>query len=316
MIRVIQTKSYYVNPNTRGLTSNIKNAIIKDEKAYSESMSQNLLEPIEDETLWEKPIKFSLNSYVDRKNNAIGIVKGQHITVNDGYVLKVKPHGVEVWREDGQYYGEAYDKARRIADSLDSLLRNACGNLKNVTHSTEEYEKYAKGLKEAMSYLGIDTSKDFTVNGMKYSKNKDGLYESEANITAKIAQEKMEANKRTYNFADDTTRKRTDYISSYYLRTVSDEVKAAWNETLKETNINPFQYRFTSTLTKLSVELDFQTNGEDDNILGSTKESCLEAVNNILAEIENRLGDTGEKETDYLKQEKEFYTKLAAKLKK
>ena len=69
-------------------------------------------------------------------------------------------------------------------------------------------------------------------------------------------------------------------------------------------------------MTKLSVELDFQTNGEDDNILGSTKESCLEAVNNILAEIENRLGDTGEKETDYLKQEKEFYTKLAAKLKK
>ena len=313
---MIQTKSYYVNPNTRGLTSNIKNAIIKDEKAYSESMSQNLLEPIEDEMLWEKPIKFSMNSFVDRKNNAIGIVKGQYITVNDGYVLTVKPHGVEVWREDGQYYGEAYDKARRIADSLDSLLRNACGNLKNVAHSTEEYERYAKGLEETMSYLGIDTSKDFTVNGMKYSKNKDGLYESEVNITAKIAQEKMEANKRTYNFADDTTRKRTDYISSYYLRTVSDEVKAAWNETLKETNINPFQYRFTSTLTKLSVELDFQTDGEDDNILGNTRESCLEAVNNILAEIENRSADATEKEMGYLKQEKEFYTKLAAKLKK
>ena len=30
-----------------------------------------------------------------------------------------------------------------------------------------------------MSYLGIDTSKDFTVNGMKSSKNKDGWYESE-----------------------------------------------------------------------------------------------------------------------------------------
>ena len=69
-------------------------------------------------------------------------------------------------------------------------------------------------------------------------------------------------------------------------------------------------------MTKLSVELDFQTNGEDDNILGSTKESCLEAVNNILAEIENRSADATEKEMGYLKQEKEFYTKLAAKLKK
>ena len=35
-----------------------------------------------------------------------------------------------------------------------------------------------------MSYLGVDTSKDLTVNGMKYSKNKDGWYESEANSDA------------------------------------------------------------------------------------------------------------------------------------
>ena len=38
-----------------------------------------------------------------------------------------------------------------------------------------------------MSYLGIDTSKDFTVNGMKYSKNKDGWYESEANSEAPVS---------------------------------------------------------------------------------------------------------------------------------
>jgi len=38
-----------------------------------------------------------------------------------------------------------------------------------------------------MSYLGIDISKDFTVNGMKYSKNKDGWYESEANRDVQAA---------------------------------------------------------------------------------------------------------------------------------
>ena len=51
----------------------------------------------------------------------------------------------------------------------------------------EEYAQYTEGITDVMSYLGIDTSKDFTVNGMKYSKNKDGWYESEANRDAQAA---------------------------------------------------------------------------------------------------------------------------------
>ena len=51
----------------------------------------------------------------------------------------------------------------------------------------EEYARYTEGITDVMSYLGIDTSKDFTVNGMKYSKNKDGWYESEANRDAQAA---------------------------------------------------------------------------------------------------------------------------------
>ena len=58
-----------------------------------------------------------------------------------------------------------------------------------------------------MSYLGVDTSKDFTVNGMKYSKNKDGWYESEANSDAQAAYEQLKANNRTYQFADEKTKK-------------------------------------------------------------------------------------------------------------
>ena len=58
-----------------------------------------------------------------------------------------------------------------------------------VAHSKEEYAQYTEGITDVMSYLGIDTSKDFTVNGMKYSKNKDGWYESEANSEAQTAYE-------------------------------------------------------------------------------------------------------------------------------
>ncbi|MCB6970430.1 hypothetical protein LI016_16045, partial [[Eubacterium] rectale] len=105
---------------------------------------------------------------------------------------------------------------------------------------------------------------------MKYSKNKDGWYESEANSEAQAAYEQLKANNRTYQFADEKTKKQIAYISDYYLQTVPESVKAAWQETLEETGFNPFQTDVTSTLTQLSVEQDFLTGG-DDNIFGETK---------------------------------------------
>ena len=48
-------------------------------------------------------------------------------------------------------------------------------------------------------------------------------------------------------------------MSDYYLQTVPESVKTAWQETLEETGFNPFQTDVTSTLTQLSVEQDFLT---------------------------------------------------------
>lgn len=90
-----------------------------------------------------------------------------------------------------------------MAGALASMLRNAGGTMTTVAHSKEEYAQYIEEITDVMSYLGIDTSKDFTVNGMKYSKNKDGWYESEANSEAQMAYEQLKANNRTYQFADE-----------------------------------------------------------------------------------------------------------------
>lgn len=204
-------------------------------------------------------------------------------------------------------------KAQRMADALASMLRNAGGTMTTVAHSKEEYARYTEGITDVMSYLGVDTSKDFTVNGMKYSKNKDGWYESEANSDAQAAYEQLKANNRTYQFADEKTKKQIAYISDYYLQTVPESVKAAWQETLEETGFNPFQTDVTSTLTQLSVEQDFLTGG-DDNIFGETKESCLAAIDKVLERIENPLAAVTEERAAYLQQEKEFYTVLASKI--
>ena len=120
-------------------------------------------------------------------------------------------------------------------------------------------------------------------------------------------------NNRTYQFADEKIKKQIAYMSGYYLQTVPQSVKAAWQETLEETGFNPFQTDVTSILTQLSVEQDFLTGG-DDNIFGETKESCLAAIDKVLERIENPLAAVTEERAAYLQQEKEFYTVLASKI--
>ena len=215
----MQSISSYINPNTRGLTSNYKNTAIKDKETYNEAMSQHLLNPVEDLVqVLKTPIKLARSSSLSRQNNSVNIAEGQRIRVNGGHVLTVTAHGVEVSGGDNPYDTQSYVKAQRMADALASMLRNAGGTMTTVAHSKEEYAWYTEGITDVMSYLGIDTSKDFTVNGMKYSKNKDGWYESEANSDAQAAYEQLKANNRTYQFADEKTKKQIAYISDYYLQ--------------------------------------------------------------------------------------------------
>ena len=94
-------------------------------------------------------------------------------------------------------------------------------------------------------------------------------------------------------------------MSGYYLQTVPQSVKAAWQETLEETGFNPFQTDVSSILTQLSVEQDFLTGG-DDNIFGETKESYLAAIDKVLERIENPLAAVTDERAAYLQQEKNF----------
>lgn len=176
-IETMQSISSYINPNTRGLTSNYKNTAIKDKETYNEAMSQHLLNPVEDLVqVLKTPIKLAKSSSLSRQNNSVNIAEGQRIRVNGGHVLTITAHGVEVSGGDNPYDTQSYVKAQRMADALASMLRNAGGTMTTVAHSKEEYARYTEGITDVMSYLGIDTSKDFTVNGMKYSKIKmDGM---------------------------------------------------------------------------------------------------------------------------------------------
>lgn len=244
-MEISNNQSWYVNPNTRQVTSNMKNTTIKDREAFNGSM-QSLLNPVEDLVqVLKTPIKLAKRSSLNRQRNSV----------------------------------------------------------------EEEYARWNEGVSDVMGYLGIDTSKDFTVNGMKYGKNGNGWYESQADREAKAAYEMLKANNRTYTFADERTRNQIDYISGYYLEHTTETLKAAWQKTLEETGVNPFPQGFSSTLSQLAMEQDFATGGNDD-IFGDDLESNIVAVRKIMERLENPLSTVSERNAEFVADEKTFYTAL------
>lgn len=305
--------SWYVNPNNRQVTFDLKNTAIKDREAFNDSM-QRLLKPVENlAQVLRTPIKLAEKSSINKQSNTINIAAGMRIAVNDGHILTVKPQGVEVSGGNNPYDTEAYLKAQRMADSLATLLHNACGVMKTVAYSQEEYARWTEGVSDVMGYLGIDTSKDFTVNGMKYSRNERGWYESQANREAKDAYEMLKANNRTYTFADEKTRNQIAYISNYYLENTTETLKTAWSKTLEETGVNPFPQGFSSTLSQLAMEQDFATFGNDD-FFGSDLESNIAAVRKIVDRLQKPLHTVTEQNAEFVANEKKFYAALLRNL--
>lgn len=147
---------------------------------------QNLLNPVEDLVqVLKTPVKLAERSSLNRQGNSVDIASGRRIAVNDA--------GCGGSGGDDPYDTQAYMKAQKMADSLATLLRNACGNMHMVAYSQEEYARWNEGVSDVMGYLGIDASKDFTVNGMKYGRNGNGWYESQADSEAKSAYEMLKA---------------------------------------------------------------------------------------------------------------------------
>ena len=57
-----------------------------------------------------------------------------------------------------------------MAGALAKLLRNASGQMNHVGTDSLGIERWNENVEKVLSYFGIDASKDFTVNGIKYTK--------------------------------------------------------------------------------------------------------------------------------------------------
>ena len=294
--------SYYVNPNTRTLTTSIKNTEVSD-RSYFDSV-QMKLRPVDDmQRVLSSPIKLAGKTYLSRATNSINIAEGAKITVGEGFVLTVKSMGVEV--SGGNIDNDAArQEAMEMGGALSTLLRNACGMMKNVAFSQEGIDKWNANVSKVLGYFGIDTNRDFTVNGMKYTKDSNGRFIAQE---ALAAYERSKSVSRALELSDESTKAAVSHMSNYYLKNAPEEISDAWQKTIEETGINPFPQGYMSVLQQLSMEQDFATNGNDD-IFGNTVESSTEAVEKILDRIEQLLESSDK--VEYLTAEKTFYSTL------
>lgn len=257
--------------------------------------------------------KLPKRTYVERNSNSINLAAGTTITLNGGYKLILSAeYGFQLSGEPGD---ERYFKeAGGIRGALNRLFQNtATDTTRHLDDRLKDYSQWEKYISQVLSKYGIDTSRDFIVNGIKFTRNAEGLLESERESEAKKAYEMQSANNQTYQFADERIRKLIAYRTDYYMQTVPEGIKSLWKETLEETGVNPFSARAGSTIGQLAMEQNFVTGG-NDQLFGDTVESSIEAVNKILERIDNPLGAVTEEKQIDLQEEKEFYTAFLDKL--
>lgn len=192
----ISGNTYYVNPNNWTLTTNLKDTEISDNSTFRAMSMQ--LRPVDDmEKVLSTPIKLAGKTYLDKAGNSVSLSDNAKIRVNDGFILTVTQNGVTV-SGGNPNNDSAMQEAQDMAGALSKLLRNAGGTLKNLTASPSSYNKWSENISNVMRYIGIDTSKDFYVNDMRYTKDTNGNYISNETQRFKDAYEKLNTSIKAY----------------------------------------------------------------------------------------------------------------------
>ncbi len=240
---------------------------------------------------------------LDEKMNSLVIGKGQSFTLDNGFTVSMNANGkFEISGNPSD--DEGMIKAHGVAGALNLLIKYSTKQVSEhaLFLDGDEKRKWTQSALEGLSHLGIDVSKDFILNGMKFSLN-GGILESQEYSEAQEAYEKQQIMNKTYSGADEKTKIIMDHRQGYYFRNSTEEVIEAWERALEESNSNPFADGISNTLAQITVEQDYATGGNDD-VFGSTVESAINAAERLLERSENPLGVVDQ---EYNVNEQEFY---------
>ena len=101
---------------------------------------------------------------VNIAGNAVNLAQGTKIILQSGYVLTIREQDVEVSDEDSIDDRDACLEAQGMAAALSCLL----WGVENDAGGSFPYGNFTENLAKVMRCFGIDISRAFTVNGIKY----------------------------------------------------------------------------------------------------------------------------------------------------
>ncbi|MCL2051129.1 MAG: hypothetical protein FWG91_05310 [Lachnospiraceae bacterium] len=302
-----------INHNSMQLTSNPANRGTRDLSFFRPLIGWEKLENISSE-LQNHNAKLILGNHVplNKSQNSITFGIGSTFSLSGGFTIKIGSEGFELIG-DTKTNMAGRIQAEQYRDFLDKMIRYANGQINHFYLFPRDIEEATRDVLKKLSEFGIDTSKDFTINGTLFTVQ-NGIVDKKSAFDAQAAFEMQIANNRTYTFADEKTKAWIHHLTEYYFRNAPEDVKKSFYDTMEKTGINPFPDGYSGAFKQLSVEQDFATFGNDD-IIGSSVESAVIAVRNILERIANPIiTEKDPNNIEMLKKEETFYQALLAAL--
>ncbi len=306
----------YFNPYTLSFTTDLE----RDTKHLTNEEKRKLLsfnvrpltmdvDALKEQKGRMSPLKFASSTSLNANENAISFGKGAKATLSKGFQITLGEKSFE-WSGDVQRNPIGLEQAGKVGIALSDLIRWANGQVDHLTMTGEGTLERSSYALEGLKAFGIDTTKDFSINGTGFFVNSQGEIQKENSINAQTAYESLNNSSRQYRLTEAVANDAINLLSKYYLPNASDTTMQAWQDAMKETGINPFQWGTTNVLKVLSLEQDLATGGNID-LFGETVESTAEGVEKILDRLENPAGKVDEQRNA---EERIFYESFLNKL--
>ena len=119
---------------------------------------------------WTVPVGLAVRTSVNIAGNAVNLAQGTKIIIQSGCLLTITEKGVEV--SDGDEWSNQgdYQEAKKMAAALSLFLWGSGEEQTAEDDSLTEYADWAESITKVLMCFGIDTAKEFTVNGVKCEK--------------------------------------------------------------------------------------------------------------------------------------------------
>lgn len=118
---------------------------------------------------WTVPVGLAVRTSVNIAGNAVNLAQGTKIIIQSGYLLTITENGVEVSDGDECLNQGDYQEAKEMAAALSILLWGSGEEQSATGGCLTEYADWAESITKVLMCFGIDTAKEFTVNGIKYT---------------------------------------------------------------------------------------------------------------------------------------------------